>query len=314
MKKLKKILTFSEALTCMLLLSGCDIAVLHPAGLVAKAQRDLIVVSLLLMLCIVIPVMIAIVAFAIKYRVSNSAAEYLPEWGESHKVEFFMWGIPICIVAVLAVLSAYFIHQYEPSKPLDLALTDDGHNRLLRIDVVALEWKWLFIYPEYGIATINEIYAPTGQQVSLQLTAENTINAFWVPKLGTVLYAMPQMNAKLHLVSEEDGQFSGISANYSGEGFSNMRFTWNSVSHDDFNHWVARVRQSSVTLDSSTYLALTQRNKNTPVTHFSEIEKNLYYRIVNRCVVQGSQCNEYLMRLAAEKSLWGELCSVFNFK
>lgn len=310
MENLKRILGIFGILTLMLLLSGCDIAVFNPAGLIAKAQRNLIVISLALMLCVVIPVMIAVVFLAVKYHASKKNTEYLPNWGVSHKVEFFMWGIPICIVAVLAVLSAYFTYKYEPSKPMDYAVAAD--ERPLRIDAIALEWKWLFIYPEYGIATINEIYAPTGRQVALQLTAQDTVNAFWVPKLGTVLYAMPQMNAKLHLLSEEDGQFPGMSANYSGGGFAGMRFIWHSVSNGEFDNWVAKVRRSEEQLHRTSYLALTKESKDNPVAYFSGIDKDLYYRVVNRCVGEGAKCNEDLMRLAAAQSLWGELCSVFD--
>jgi len=301
MRNLKKILGLSGTLVLMLLLSGCDIAVLNPAGLVARVQRNLIVTSFALMLLIVIPVMIAVVVFAVRYRASNRNAEYLPDWGHSRKVEFFMWGIPVCMVTVLAVLSAYFIHRYEPSRPLDHAVAGDA--RPLRIDAVALDWKWLFIYPEYGIATINEIYAPTGRQVALQMTAQDTVNAFWVPKLGTVLYAMPQMNAKLHLLSEENGVFPGISANYSGDGFAGMRFSWHSVSRGEFDNWVAMVRQSNGRLDRAAYLALAEKSKDSPVAYFSTIDKDLYYRAVNRCVADGSKYNENLMRLAAAKTV-----------
>ncbi|RCL03127.1 MAG: cytochrome o ubiquinol oxidase subunit II [Candidatus Tokpelaia sp. JSC189] len=310
MKSLKRVLGISCVLVLALLLSGCDIAILNPAGLVAKAQRNLIVVSLILMLCIVIPVMVAVIFFAVKYHASKGNTEYLPNWAASHKIEFFMWGIPICVVSVLAVLSAYFTYKYEPSKPLNYAVAAEG--KPLRIDAIALEWKWLFIYPEYGIATINEIYVPTGRQVALQLTAQDTINAFWVPKLGTVLYAMPQMNAKLHLLSEEDGQFLGVSANYSGEGFADMHFAWYSVSNDAFDHWVSRVYKSQNQLDRHTYLELMKRSKRDPVAYFSGIDKDLYYRVVNRCVAEGSKCNEELMRFAAARSLWGKLCSIFD--
>lgn len=310
MKNFKRILGVCGVLASGLLLSGCDIAVLHPVGLVAKAQRNLIVTSLVLMLCIVIPVMVAVVVFAIKYRASNKDAEYLPDWAGSHKIESAVWGIPICVVTVLAVLSTYFIHKYEPSRPLEPVMAAD--QKPLRIDAVALDWKWLFIYPEYGIATINEIYAPTGRQVAMQLTSENSVNAFWVPKLGTVLYAMPQMNAKLHLLSEEDGQYPGASANYSGDGFAGMRFIWHSVSQGTFDSWVARVRQGNGKLDRAAYLQLAQRSKDNPVAYYSGIDKDLYYRVVNRCVAQGAKCNEDLMRLAAAKSLWGQLCSVFD--
>ncbi|RCL03658.1 MAG: cytochrome o ubiquinol oxidase subunit II [Candidatus Tokpelaia sp. JSC161] len=305
----KKIFNIFAIVGLSFLLSACKILVLQPEGLVAKAQRTLIITSFVLMLCIVIPVMIAIVVFAIKYHVSNKDREYLPEWSESYSIECFTWGVPILIITVLAILSGYFTYRYEPSKSLPILRADE---KSLQIDAIALEWKWLFIYPEYGIATINEIYAPTGQQVFMQLTAESVMNAFWVPQLGTVIYAMPQMNAKLHLFSEKNGSFIGMPAHYSGEGFSGMGFKWYSVSRDAFENWVARVRQSSLKLDRSTYVALTRKSKRNSVLYFSGINKDLYYRVVNRCVLAGSKCNEDLMRLAAGKSLWGRICSVFD--
>ncbi|KAA6204939.1 MAG: ubiquinol oxidase subunit II [Candidatus Tokpelaia sp.] len=310
MEHIKKISYFFGAAVLMLLLSGCDIAVLQPVGYVSKEMRNLIVVSFVLMLLIVIPVMIAVVVFAFKYRASNKNAEYLPDWGGSHKLEFWMWIIPICMVSILAVLSATYIHKLEPSKVLPESVA--GNEPILQIDAVALDWKWLFIYPQYGVATVNEIYAPAGRQVLIQMTAENSVNAFWVPKLGPVLYAMPQMNDKLHLISKEDGVYKGRSANYSGAGFAGMEFDWHSVSRGDFNAWVAKARQSRNRLDRAAYLNLAQASQGNPVAYYSGVEKDLYYRVVNRCVVSGTVCNEELMKIAAAKSLWGQLCSVFD--
>jgi len=310
MEHIKKISYFFGAAALVLLLSGCDIAVLQPVGYVSKGIRDLIVVSFVLMLLIVIPVMIAVIVFAFKYRASNKNAEYLPDWGGSHKLEFWMWIIPICMVSILAVLSATYIHKLEPSRPLPGAVA--GSEPVLQIDAVAMDWKWLFIYPQYGVASINEIYAPTGRQVRIQLTAENSVNAFWVPKLGSTLYAMPQMNNKLHLISGKDGLYKGRSANYSGAGFAGMDFDWHSVSKGDFNAWVAKARQSHNRLDRSAYLALAAPSKDNPIGYYSGIDKDLYYRVVNRCVADGAVCNEDLMKIAAAKSLWGQLCSVFD--
>lgn len=319
MKNFGKLTGLLGVLASALLLSGCEFDVLNPAGYVAHQQLILIIICVVVMLCVVIPVMIAIVAFAIKYRATNTEAEYLPDWGHSNKVETFMWGIPIVIVAVLAALTAYYTFKLEPSKPLSTAVAGDA--KPVQIDAVALDWKWLFIYPEYGVASINEIYAPEGRQVFLQLTSESSVNAFWVPKLGTVLYAMPQMNAKLHLIADQQGAFNGSSANYSGDGFSNMRFKWHSVSQSEFDNWVAKARESGNTLDRASYRQLSfapkmgdvaGKEKDAEVRYFSQVEKGLYYRIVNRCVDDGTTCNEDQMKLAAAQTLWGELCSVFD--
>lgn len=310
MRHMKKIMRFFGVAALLLFLSGCDMGVLQPVGYVGKNLRDLIVISFVLMLCIVIPVMIAVIVFAVKYRASNKSAAYLPNWDKSHKMEFWMWVIPISMVSVLAVLSAYYTHKFEPSRPLDNAVV--GNEPPLRIDAVAMDWKWLFIYPQYGIASVNEIYAPTGRQVRIQMTAENSVNAFWVPKLGSMLYAMPQMNSKLHLVSGESGVFSGRSANYSGDGFADMQFNWHSVSQGEFDNWVAGARSGANKLGRASYLELAKPSHRDPVAYYSGVDKDLYYRIVNRCVADGSVCNEELMKIAAAKSLWGQLCSVFD--
>ncbi|WP_375661962.1 ubiquinol oxidase subunit II [Bartonella sp. OC16QHHD] len=302
-----------------LLLSGCKIDVMQPSGYVARQQLILIVVCVVVMLCIVIPVMVSVVFLAIKYRASNMKADYSPDWAHSNKIEAFMWGIPVVIVMVLGSLTAYYTYKLEPTNPLPVEVVGEG--KPLQIDAVALDWKWLFIYPEYGVASINEIYAPEGRQVLLQLTSENSVNAFWVPKLGTVLYAMPQMNAKLHLVAEEQGVFKGASANYSGDGFSGMRFKWYSVSLQDFEDWIVKARANGRVLDRSSYRQLSiaprmgdiaAKEKDAEVRYFAPVEKRLYYRVVNRCVDEKTVCNEDLMKRAAAQTLWGALCSVFD--
>ncbi|EJF85045.1 ubiquinol oxidase subunit II [Candidatus Bartonella washoeensis] len=319
MKSFVRQLEVLAILGIALFLSGCKIDVLQPSGYVARQQLILIVICVLVMLCIVIPVMVSVVFLAIKYRASNTAEDYLPDWGHSNKIEAFMWGIPIVIVMVLGSLTAYYTYKLEPANSLPVEVV--GEQKPLQVDVVALDWKWLFIYPEYNVASINEIYAPEGRQVLLQLTSENSVNAFWVPKLGTVLYAMPQMNAKLHLVAEEQGIFKGSSANYSGDGFAGMRFQWHSVSSQDFDDWIAKVRANGQVLDRTSYRQLSiaprmgdvaAKERDAEVRYFSPVEKRLYYRVVNRCVDENTVCNEDLMKRAAAQTLWGALCSVFD--
>ncbi|WP_212111540.1 ubiquinol oxidase subunit II [Bartonella queenslandensis] len=302
-----------------LFLTGCKMDVLQPSGYVARQQLILIIACVLVMLCVVIPVMVSVVFLAIKYRASNTKASYSPDWAHSNKIEAVMWGIPIVIVMVLGSLTAYYTYKLEPTNPLPVEVVGEGEP--LQIDAVALDWKWVFIYPQHGVASINEIYAPKGRQVLLQLTSENSVNAFWVPKLGTVLYAMPQMNAKLHLVAEEQGVFKGTSANYSGDGFSGMRFKWHSVSSQDFEDWIVKARANGRALDRASYRQLSiaprmgdiaAKEKDAEVRYFAPVEKRLYYRIVNRCVDENTVCNEDLMKRAAAQTLWGALCSVFD--
>ncbi|WP_455477133.1 ubiquinol oxidase subunit II [Bartonella sp. B41] len=319
MKSFVKQIMMFMILWIVLLLSGCKVDVFQPAGYVARQQLILIVICVLVMLCVVIPVMVGVVFLAVKYRASNTTEEYLPDWGHSNKIEAFMWGVPIAIIVVLGSLTAHYTYKLEPTNPLPVDVV--GGGKPLQIDAVALDWKWLFIYPEYGVASINEIYAPEGRQVLLQLTSESSLNAFWVPKLGTVLYAMPQMNAKLHLFSEGKGVFNGSSANYSGDGFAGMRFLWHSVSLQDFYDWIAKIRANGKMLDRASYRKLSiaprmgdiaAKKKDAEVRYFAPVEKRLYYRIVNRCVDENAICNEYLMKRAAAQTLWGALCSVFD--
>ncbi|ALE03376.1 ubiquinol oxidase subunit II [Bartonella ancashensis] len=306
-------------LGAVLLLSGCKIDVLQPAGYVARQQLILIALCVFVMLCVVIPVMVAVVVLAIKYRASNVTADYLPDWGHSNKVEAFMWGVPIAIIIILGGFTAYYTYKLEPSNRLPVEVV--GEDQPLQIDAVALDWKWLFIYPEYGIASINEIYAPKGRQVLLQITSESSLNAFWVPRLGTVLYAMPQMNSKLHLIADKQGIFNGSSANYSGDGFAGMRFKWHSVSLKDFDDWIMNAREKGQSLNRKSYRRLSvapsmgdivAKEKDAEVRYFSPVEERLYYRIVNRCVDENTECNEDLMRRAAAQTLWGALCSIFD--
>lgn len=319
MRRINKVVGYIAIATMSLLLSGCKYQLLHPSGYVANEERMLILVCLAIMLCVVIPVMIAIVVFAIKYRASNTNNVYLPDWGHSNKVEVIMWSIPVLVVTILGVLTGVYAFKLEPSRELPASVV--GTQKSIMVDAVALDWKWLFIYPEYGVAAVNELYAPVNREVFLQLSAENAINAFWVPKLGTVLYAMPQMNSKLHLIANEKGVFDGSSANFSGDGFANMRFRWHSVSNEDFLNWIEKLKHSGNSLERKDYLELAKapdvedvaaKEKDAEVRYYGKVDNELYYRVVNGCVAQNKECNERLMWRDAASSLWGQICSCFN--
>lgn len=319
MNKINKIVWYVVLTTMSVALSGCNYQVLHPSGYVANEERMLILICLAVMLCVVIPVMIAIVVFAIKYRASNTNNVYLPDWGHSNKIEVAMWSIPIIVVVILGVLTGVYVFKLEPSRNLPTSVV--GAQKSIMVDAVALDWKWLFIYPEYGVAAVNELYAPVNRQIFLQLSSENAVNAFWVPKLGTVLYAMPQMNSKLHLIANEKGVFEGSSANFSGDGFAHMRFRWHSVANNDFLDWIEKLRHSGNALSREGYLQLAKapdpedvaaKEKDSEVRYYGKVDPELYYRVVNGCVAQNKECNERLMWRDAASSLWGQLCSVFN--
>src|SRR5689334_14713661 len=223
------------------LLSGCDLVVLAPAGDVAAQQRDLLVVSTLLMLVIIIPVMALTVFFAWRYRQSNAAATYAPDWDHSTKLELVIWAAPLLIIICLGALTWLGTHLLDPYRRIDRI--EPGQpvteaHKPLRVEVVALDWKWLFIYPDYGIASVNELAAPVNQPIDFRITSSTVMNSFYIPALAGQIYAMPAMETKLHAVINRPGTYTGFSANYSGAGFSGMRFAFHGLSDQAFTDWV----------------------------------------------------------------------------
>ena len=234
----------------MLLLSGCNWTLLDPKGQVGIEQKNLILIATGLMLLVVIPVIIMTVVFAWKYRASNKAATYTPDWSHSTKIEAAVWIIPILIIIALGYVTYHSTHKLDPYRPLD------SDVKPIQIDVVALDWKWLFIYPEQGIATVNKIVFPANTPVNFRVTSDAVMNSFFIPGLGGQIYAMAGMTTKLHLIANENGEFDGISANYSGAGFTGMKFKATATSQEDFDKWVAEVKQSPKKLDKAEYLSL----------------------------------------------------------
>ncbi|MDW2210586.1 ubiquinol oxidase subunit II, partial [Vibrio sp. 2025] len=215
----KRILSRGSLACVILLLSGCNSALLDPKGAIGVQEKELIITALLLMLIVVIPVILMTIYFAYRYRASNTDEEYAPEWSHSTKIEVVVWTIPIIIIAILATITWRSTHELEPSKPL---VSD---VKPMTIEVVSLDWKWLFIYPEENIATVNYVAFPKDVPVTFKLTSDNIMNAFFIPRLGTQIYAMPGMVTKLNLIANHEGDYKGFASNYSGEGFSQMKFT-----------------------------------------------------------------------------------------
>lgn len=285
-----------------LLLSGCDAVLFSPSGDIARQQRDLIAISVVLMLIIIIPVIVMIFLFGWKYRESNKAAhaEYAPDWNHSTVLELLIWAAPLLIIIALGAVTWTSTHKLDPYRPLDqidqTRAVAPGTKPLV-VEVVALDWKWLFLYPEQGIATVNEMAAPVDRPIEFHITASTVMNAFFVPSLAGMIYAMPGMETKLHAVMNKTGDFEGISANYSGAGFSDMRFRFHSLSDADFDAWVAKAKASADQLSREDYLKLEQPSEKEPVHYYGTVAQGLYNAILNRCVESNRMCMSDMMAL-----------------
>ncbi|TCV96478.1 cytochrome o ubiquinol oxidase subunit 2 [Luteibacter rhizovicinus] len=283
-----------------LLLSGCNAVLLSPAGDIAVQQRNLIIVSTVLMLIIIVPVIALTLLFAWKYRASNKNADYDPEWHHSTVLELLIWSAPLVIIIALGAVTWVSTHKLDPFRPLDRL--SEGREvpagtKPLVVEVVALDWKWLFLYPEQGIATVNEIAAPIDRPIQFKITASTVMNSFFIPSLAGQIYAMPGMETKLYAVMNKPGTYEGFSANYSGAGFSGMRFKFLGVSEDEFTKWVAEAKSSTETLSRDEYLKLEQPSEKEPVRHYGSVANGLYKAILNRCVEANRMCVSDMMAL-----------------
>lgn len=272
--------------------------VMDPSGDIARQQADLIVISTLLMLIIIVPVIALTVFFAWRYRAQNTSAEYEPDWDHSTRLELLIWGAPLLIIIVLGLITWISTHTLEPTRPLDRleagSPVPEGVEPL-EIRVVALDWKWLFIYPEQNVAIINQLVIPVDVPVRFDITASTVMNSFYIPALAGQIYAMPGMENSLNAVLNEPGTFEGFSANYSGAGFSDMRFRMEGVTDAGFQAWVRDIQNDPDVLDSAAYLILEQPSVRHEVERFGRVEQGLYDAIVKRCIGEHAVCNSNLM-------------------
>jgi cytochrome o ubiquinol oxidase subunit 2 len=269
------------------LLSGCDLVVLHPFGAVAAQQGHLIVVSTLLMLLIVVPVLALIFLFAWRYRASNDQATYSPDWDHSTGLELVIWATPLLIIIALGAVTWINTHTLDPYRRLsrlDATRPIPAEVKPLTVEVVALDWKWLFIYPDLGIATVNELAAPLDVPINFKITASSVMNSFYIPALAGQIYAMPGMQTELSAVINRAGEYEGFSANYSGAGFSGMRFKFRGVSQNEFDDWVRNIRADGQSLGNEDYLQLEKPSEREPVRRYSMVASGLYDAILNQCV------------------------------
>lgn len=264
---IKQLTTFVVFPLMLVSLTGCELALFDSKGPIGQAIGDTMIYTVLLMLIVVIPTVFLSVYVPYKYRAGNKNASYDPEWHHSSLIEAIVWGIPIIIILFLAVETYKTSHSLDPHKPLVSA--ENPQEQPLKIQVVALDWKWLFIYPEEGIATVNEIAVPVDKPVQFLLTSDGAINSFFIPRLGSQLYAMSGMENKLNLMADQEGVYEGISANYSGFGFTGMRFNVLAKDQAGYESWVANVKNSGQVLDDATYEKLAEKSRENPVEYFA---------------------------------------------
>ncbi|ACS86657.1 cytochrome o ubiquinol oxidase subunit II [Musicola paradisiaca] len=280
LRKYNKIFGMLSLIVTTLLLSGCDMALMNPKGQVGLEQRSLILTALGLMLIVVIPVIIMTLAFAWKFRASNQKAKYTPDWSHSNKIEAVVWTVPIIIILILGTITWKTTHSLDPYKPLDSKV------KPVNVEVVSLDWKWLFIYPDLGIATVNELAFPANVPVDFKITSNSVMNSFFIPRLGGQIYAMAGMQTQLHLIANEPGKYEGISGGYSGKGFSGMKFT--AIATPDqqtFDQWVDTVRKSSKTLGTTNdFDKLAQPSEYHPVEYYSQVQPDLFHQIITKFI------------------------------
>jgi cytochrome o ubiquinol oxidase subunit 2 len=259
-----------------LLAASCRQGVLDPQGPVAAADRLLLINSTEIMLVVVVPVILATLGFAWWYRSSNPRASRSAEGGYEGRIEFVTWSIPALVVILLGGVIWISSHRLDPRAPIA------GDDKPLQIEVASLDWKWLFIYPEEGIATVNQLVVPAGRPIRFRLTSATVMNSFFVPQLGSQIYTMPGMMTHLNLLADKPGDYWGISANFSGDGFADMRFTVKAVPAEAFGAWVAQVRGAGSALDKAGYAALAKPSEAVPPRTYRAVDPGLFGRIVGQ--------------------------------
>ncbi|HEV2613305.1 MAG TPA: ubiquinol oxidase subunit II [Gammaproteobacteria bacterium] len=262
-----------------LLTAGCKMdrmGVMDPKGLIAADERLLIFTSFALMLLVVIPVILLTFYFAWKYRASNTKAKYSPEFAHSTVLEVVWWTIPIIIIAILGTITWITSHRYDPYRPLNV------NTKPIVIQVVAMNWKWLFIYPDQNIASVNFVQFPVNVPVRFYITADAPMNSFQIPQLAGQIYAMAGMRTELNLMATHNGDYAGLSTNYSGIGFAGMMFTARATSQADFDAWVKSVQQSKSNqrLSKEAYKQLEQPSENNPVATYSSVTNDLFNNVI----------------------------------
>ncbi len=244
-------------------------------GPVAAQEGHLIVIAVLVMLAVAIPLLVTLYLFAWRYRAGNRTARYDPQHTGGALKQLLWWLIPAVVIAVISVMDWRTTHALDPFRPL-AAPGGSGAISTLEVQVVALQWKWLFLYPQYGIATVNYLEFPVDTPVHFDLTADAPMSSFWIPELGSQIYAMSAMQTQLNLMASATGTFEGKNTEINGEGYAGMTFEADSVTRQDFNEWVARVKAASTTFGMADYHALAAPSSYTPTSSYSSVVPGLY--------------------------------------
>jgi cytochrome o ubiquinol oxidase subunit 2 len=255
-------------------LAGCRDGVLDPQGPIAFAELQILADSTAIMLAIVVPTILATLGVAFWFRASNRRARYLPDFEHSSRLELLVWAIPILTVLLVGSVAWVASHDLDPQKSIE------STARPVRVQVISLDWKWLFIYPDEGIATVNQLTIPVGRAVSFELTGDGVMNSFFVPQLGSQMYTMAGMVTTLNLRADRAGTYQGLSAEFSGDGFADMRFTVDAVSDGEYAKWIADAHTAGPLLDTATYTELAKPSKAvTPIT-YGTVASNFFDNVV----------------------------------
>lgn len=273
----------------LLVRSGTRYDILQPMGDIARQQRDLLYFALLLCTIVVVPVFAMLGMFAWKFRSGNKKAHYKPEWSENKWLEIVWWGIPIIIIGVLATVTWFTSHSLDPYRPIA------SHKKAVEVQVIALQWKWLFVYPELGVATLNQLPVPVDTPVHFTLTADAPMSAFWIPSLGSQIYNMNGMSSQLHLIASQTGDFPGYTTNINGEGYAKMKFMVHSLTQTEFDAWVARAKAAPTMMDMAEYEKLVAPAVVTEEREYMLMDAYLYDRVIEKYMLPGSSSAAHAM-------------------
>jgi len=269
------------ALPLPIVVAGCSGGVLDPAGPVGADDATILIDATAIMLAIVIPTLVLAYWIAWRYRASNSKAEYLPYWSYSGRIEAVVWSIPFLTIMFIGGVIWIGSYRLDPFKPLP------SRSPPLEVQVVSLDWKWLFIYPKQGIATVNQLVVPVGTPVHFSITSASVFNAFFIPRLGSMIYAMPGMVSQLNLQADRPGNLWGTSAQFSGDGFSDMQFQVKSVAADEFERWASNTGNTGPTLDRAAYESLMRQTQRVPPSTYRAIDPQLFHAVATQKIAPG---------------------------
>jgi cytochrome o ubiquinol oxidase subunit 2 len=274
---------FTQGAVCLaaLCLTACRPAILDPQGPVGAADETILIDSLAIMLTIVVPTIVATLGFAWWFRASNKKAAYWPDWAFSGQIEMIVWSIPLMTIVLLGGVAWIGSHELDPAKPLS------SKTPPLEVQVVSLDWKWLFIYPAQHIASVNMLEIPAGAPVHFSLTSASVMNAFFIPQLGSMIYTMNGMATQLNLEADKEGVFHGLSSHYSGDGFSDMHFEVHAVAPGAFAAWVASARADGPVLSAASYADLAKQSLKVAPFTYSDVDSGIFDRIVTQALPPG---------------------------